>query len=164
MKMRAMHALRLLMAALWAMPCSSGLADEGASGSVERGRYLVTIGNCVGCHTARFIALDGKVPEDTWFTGSAVGFRSQIGTTYASNLRLYFQELSEDGWLAVARTVTYRRPMPWWSLRVMTDDDLLAVYRYVRSLGPKGDRAPAFLPPGQEPPRPYIELPTAPSP
>ena len=52
---------------------------------------------------------------------------------------------------------------PGWSLRVMTDDDLLAVYRYIRSMGPKGDRAPDFRPPGQEPPRPYIELPTPPS-
>ena len=161
MNARTVCAFGLIAASV--MPWGSGWANDGAPGSVERGRYLVTIGNCVGCHTASFIALDGKVPEDKWFTGSPVGFRSQVGTTYAPNLRLYFQEVSEDGWLAVARTTTYRRPMPWWSLRVMTDDDLLAVYRYVRSMGAKGNRAPEFLPPGQEPPRPYIELPTPPS-
>ena len=161
MNARTVCAFGLL--AVSVMPWGSDWANDGTPGSVERGRYLVTIGNCVGCHTARFIALDGKVPEDTWFTGSPLGFRSQTGTTYAPNLRLYFQELSEDAWVAVARTAPYRRPMPGWSLRVMTDDDLLAVYRYIRSMGPKGDRAPDFLPPGQEPPRPYIELPTPPS-
>lgn len=143
--------------------CDSSWAEDGPPGSVERGRYVAIVANCMSCHTAGFVAAGGSIPEDTWFTGSLVGFRSQVGTTYAPNLRLYFQQVSEDEWLSVARSTTYRRPMPWWSLREMTDDDLVAIYRYVRSMGPKGTPAPSFLPPGQEPPRPYIDLPSPPS-
>jgi hypothetical protein len=39
--------------------------------------------------------------------------------------------------------------MPWFNLAAMTDEDLRAVYRYVRSLGPKGEPAPQFAAPGQ---------------
>jgi len=37
--------------------------------------------------------------------------------------------------------------------------DLRALYHYIRSLGPVGDPAPAFLPPDRVPPRPYNQLP-----
>ena len=163
MKSRTGRIFRLLAMAVTVLLVGSARAGDGTPGSAERGRYLVIVANCVGCHTASFRVLDGNVAEDSWFTGSPLGFRSQIGTTYAPNLRLFFQELSEEGWLNLVRTTTYRRPMPWWSLREMTDQDLLAVYRYVRGMGAKGDRAPTFLPPGQEPPQPYIDLPASPS-
>lgn len=163
MKPQTMCALAQLAIAIFVVPCGSSWASDGAPGSVERGRYVVIIANCMSCHTAGFVAVGGNVPEDNWFTGSPVGFRSQIGTTYPPNLRLYYQQLSEDEWLNVARTTTYRRPMPWWSLREMTNEDLVAIYRYIRSMGPKGKPSPDFLPPGQEPPRPYIDLPGPPS-
>jgi hypothetical protein len=38
--------------------------------------------------------------------------------------------------------------MPWFNLRDMSDDDLRAVYRFIRDLGPKGERAPAPAAPG----------------
>jgi hypothetical protein len=38
----------------------------------------------------------------------------------------------------------------------MSDDDLKAIYRYVRFLGPKGEQAPAPLPPGAKPTGPAI--------
>lgn len=41
-----------------------------------------------------------------------------------------------------------RPPMPWFALRDMTDDDLVAVYRFIRSLGPAGQPAPAAAAPG----------------
>jgi hypothetical protein len=46
--------------------------------------------------------------------------------------------------------------MPWFNLRDMSDDDLQAIYRYVTSLGPKGEPAPAYVPPGAVPKTPYI--------
>ncbi len=91
--------------------------------------------------------------------GNPVGWRSKKGTTYATNLRLYFQNLSEDGWLQVARTAQPRAPMPWWSLRDTSDEDLRAMYRYIKSLTPLGEPAPSFLPPDQVPARPYQQLP-----
>jgi hypothetical protein len=38
----------------------------------------------------------------------------------------------------------------------MTDDDLKAVYRYVRSLGPKGAPVPHYVPPGRQVNTPYF--------
>jgi len=43
----------------------------------------------------------------------------------------------------------YPPPMPWFALRDMAESDLRALHRYVRHLGPAGEAAPAFLPPGQ---------------
>ena len=37
--------------------------------------------------------------------------------------------------------------MPWFTLHDMTETDLRAFYRYVRSLGPAGNPAPAYVPP-----------------
>jgi hypothetical protein len=35
------------------------------------------------------------------------------------------------------------------------------MYRFIRSLGAAGDPAPAFLPPDQMPPPPFVQLPPA---
>jgi hypothetical protein len=52
-----------------------------------------------------------------------------------------------------------RPPMPWFALRDMTRDDLRAVYRYIRQLGPVGEPAPAYVPPGQPAKTPVIRVP-----
>lgn len=132
--------------------------DEGAT-VLERGRYMVLVGHCNNCHTAGYMQSAGNVPEARWLMGNPVGWRSKAGTTYASNLRITFANLTEDGWVQVARTMKTRPPMPWWSVRDTSDDDLRALYRYIRSLAPLGEPAPAFLPPDREPPPPYNVLP-----
>jgi len=123
--------------------------------AVERGRYLVRIGGCNDCHTAGYPEAGGKLPEGQWLTGSAVGFRGPWGTTYPANLRLVLAPMSEAQWLARARS-EMRPPMPWFNLRDMTDDDLKAIYHYVRQLGPAGQSAPQYAAPGQEVDTPYI--------
>jgi hypothetical protein len=40
----------------------------------------------------------------------------------------------------------------------MTDADLRAMHRYVKSLGTAGEPAPNYVPPGEEPRTPYIVL------
>jgi hypothetical protein len=40
----------------------------------------------------------------------------------------------------------------------MSDADLKAIYRYVRSLGMKGQPAPAYVPPGDKVATPYFDL------
>jgi hypothetical protein len=44
----------------------------------------------------------------------------------------------------------------------MTDDDLRAIYRYVRALGPAGKPAPVSLPPGQHAAGPVVVFPAPP--
>jgi hypothetical protein len=104
----------------------------------------------------------GKVPEKQWLTGDALGWRGPWGTTYPVNLRLYMQHLDENAWVAKAKKLTARPPMPFWSLNEMSDSDLRALYRFIKGLGPAGQEAPAYLPPGQEPKGPYVQFPALP--
>jgi mono/diheme cytochrome c family protein len=127
--------------------------------TLDRGRHLVLIGHCNNCHTPGYIQAAGKTPEELWLTGSPLGWRSKSGTSYAPNLRLFVQNMSEQDWIKIMRTVEWRPPMPWWSVREHTDDELSAMYEYIRSLRPLGKPAPSFLPPDQVPPRPYHQLP-----
>lgn len=125
------------------------------SDSVARGRYLVQIGACNDCHTPGYPESAGKVPEADWLTGNAVGFQGPWGTTYPANLRLAVDRMTEAQFLARARS-EMRPPMPWFNLRDMTDADLAAMYRYVKSLGAKGAPAPAYAAPGAKVATPYI--------
>jgi mono/diheme cytochrome c family protein len=134
---------------------STAAATSAERTVLERGRYLVGIGGCNDCHTAGFAQSAGDVPEGDRLTGNPVGFQGPWGTTYPANLRLVVQTLTETQWLVTARTAM-RPPMPWFNLRDAKDDDLRAMYRYIRSLGPKGDPAPAYAAPGQPVNTPYI--------
>ena len=129
---------------------------------VERGRYLSKIAGCNDCHTPGYLVSAGKVPENVWLTGDALGWRGPWGTTYASNLRDKIGKMSEAQWLQYARTAELRPPMPWFTLREMTDADLRALYRFIVYLGPGGGPAPAYVPPDQEPKPPYVTFPAPP--
>jgi len=73
------------------------------------------------------------------------------------NLRLYVQKLTEAQWLTRVRQ-PMRPPMPWFNLREMTDADLIAMYRFIRGMGPAGEPAPAAAAPGVAVTTPYIEF------
>jgi mono/diheme cytochrome c family protein len=128
----------------------------------DRGRYVVTIGGCNDCHTPNYAMSGGKVDEREWLTGDSLGWRGPWGTTYPVNLRLYMQDIGEKEWIEKAKKLETRPPMPWFNLNRMTDNDLRAIYRYVRSLGPAGEPAPAYVPPNQEPKPPYVTFPAPP--
>ena len=123
--------------------------------SVERGRYLVATSGCNDCHTAGYAETGGRTPESEWLLGVPVGFRGPWGVSYPANLRLTVQTMSETQWVAFAR-VERLPPMPWFSLRDMSDDDLRSLYRYIRTLPPKGARAPVAVGPGREVTTPFI--------
>ena len=124
---------------------------------LARGRYVVATSGCNDCHTVGYPESGGKIREAEWLTGSTVGFSGPWGTTYPANLRLTAQSMPEAAWIARARS-EMRPPMPWFSLRDMSDADLRAVYLYIRSLGATGNPAPAYVPPGQKVATPYIEF------
>lgn len=129
-----------------------------SSAAVERGRYLVKVAGCNDCHTPGYAHSGGAVPESQWLIGDALGWEGPWGTTYPINLRLFMKDLSPEQWLQVARAPA-RPPMPWFALRDMTDEDVLAIYAYVRSLGPAGAPAPEYLPPGQKAHGPVVKFP-----
>lgn len=133
--------------------------SNAAAAQIERGRYLVKITGCNDCHTAGYTQSAGKVDEKLWLTGDALGWQGPWGTTYATNLRLYFSQLTQAQWLQQARTMQPRPPMPWFALRDMTDADLKAIYAYIKAAGPAGQPAPAYLPPGQPATGPVVRFP-----
>ena len=130
--------------------------------TADHARYVIKIAGCNDCHTTGYAEAAGKIPEKEWLKGDAMGWRGPWGTTYASNLRLYFHNLSEEQWIRIARSVEFRPPMPWFVLREMKEQDLRAIYRLIRHLGPAGEPAPAYVPPDQEPKQPFILFPASP--
>lgn len=157
-------AIAVAMSSLLAITATLAVAADKriADPAVARGRYLVDIGGCNDCHTPGYAMNGGKADDSARLVGDALGWRGPWGTTYPVNLRLYMQPLTEKAWLDKARHLTARPPMPYWALNTMTDADLRAVYRYVRSLGPGGAPAPAYVPPNQEPKPPYVTFPAPP--
>jgi mono/diheme cytochrome c family protein len=121
---------------------------------IERGRYLTKITQCNNCHTDGYSASGGTVPESRWLDGTARSWITREGTVWATNLRLLVHEIPVDTWIHLARSSRARSPMPWWSLRDMSEEDLRAVYAFIHSLGPSGRKAPAFIPadPSKPPP------------
>jgi mono/diheme cytochrome c family protein len=154
--MRLVSAMLLLLVAL--PVCAQQKSDP----QVNRGRYLIKVAGCNDCHTPGYGPTGGKVPEEKWLTGDILGWNGPWGTTYATNLRLYMQDLSEDQWIKKAKTLSARPPMPWFNVQAMSASDLRAMYRYVRYLGPAGKPAPAYLPPTQTPPEPAVRFPAPP--
>ena len=153
MNIRKLIAVALLAAA----PVSYGIAAEPIiAGTVEpskseldRGRHLVRVAGCHECHTPGYVENWGQVSEDALLTGDATAYEGRWGAAFPTNLRLNLLRFDDDGWLRYARNVETRPPMPWIDLNRMSDEDLLAILRYVQWLGPKGEPAPQALPPGE---------------
>jgi len=153
-KALAAVALALGLVGTTAVATESHQAD---SQTLKRGRYLTVTSGCNDCHTPGYPEADGALPANQWLAGSPVGFQGPWGTTYPANLRLVVQGMSEAQWLARVRQ-PMRPPMPWFNLRAMDDADLIAIYRFIRALGPAGQPAPAAAGPGEVVTTPYIDF------
>ena len=138
------------------------LAQSADDALIDRGRYIAKIGGCNDCHTAGYLLAEGQIPESEWLLGDTFGWRGPWGTTYGSNLRLLIANMSEDQWLTLAKNLRARPPMPWFTLNEVSDEDLRALYAFIRYLGSGGSPAPAYVPPDQEPPPPYATFPPPP--
>ncbi len=125
-----------------------------ASNPIEAGRYLVIVGQCNDCHTEGYEM--GNVLEEDWLTGSSIGWQGPWGTTYPSNLRLRVNEWSEDQWVETLKTREGLPPMPWINLNKYSEQDMRAIYKYIESLGPKGEHRPLAVGPGVVPLTPYL--------
>jgi len=154
-------AIALVVLATELTAASAEAASTKRDADLDRGRYLVKIAGCNDCHTPNYPETAGAVPEKDWLTGVPVGFQGPWGTTYAANLRLVFAGMTEAQWMKGARHAL-KPPMPWFALRDMTDGDLRALYRYIKSLGPAGQPAPAYVPPGGKVTTPVLTWPSPP--
>jgi mono/diheme cytochrome c family protein len=141
-------------------------AGQSDAALLAQGDYLVRIAGCNDCHTPGYAETAGAVPREQWLVGSPLGWNGPWGTTYPANLRLKLQDMDEAAWMKYSGELHTRPPMPDFAVRAMTENDRRAIYRFIRALGPAGQAAPAYLPPGQKPPLPYVQwvLPPGPPP
>jgi len=129
---------------------------------IARGRYMVVTGHCNNCHTSDYAGKQGNIPEKDWLMGSPIGYRGPWGTTYPINLRLFVSNFTEDQWVAYAKAAKPRPPMPWWSVHETSEQDLRAMYKFIKHLGPAGKPAKQYVPPDKKPAPPYIQYPAGP--
>ena len=96
----------------------------------EYGNYLTTIGGCKGCHLPD---LNGGVPvEKNIFSSNLTP--TGLGKWSDADFRKAMREgIRPDGRVLSA-------VMPWPYMRQMTDDELGAIWLYLRSLPPKDSR------------------------
>jgi mono/diheme cytochrome c family protein len=160
--MRCTRGTAGLIVVLFVGAAGGGCTQRSNEQMVERGRYLSKIAGCNDCHTPGYLLSEGNVAEGLWLTGERFGWRGPWGTTYPTNLRLLAAALTEEQWVAMARSLRSRPPMPWFSLNEMTEEDLRALYQFIRYLGPGGEPAPAYVPPDKEPEPPYALFPPLP--
>lgn len=140
------------------MPPRTGPGVEAPT-MEQAGEYLTIVGSCNDCHTQGWVESKGKIPPADRFAGLDVGFRGDWGTVYGKNLRTITQRQSEDHWVEVLKTADGgdgHPPMPWWNTAQMSDRDLRAMFRYIKSLGPNAKGVPRNLKPGVEPKGPFI--------
>ncbi|WP_426051617.1 cytochrome C [Brevundimonas sp. SL161] len=132
---------------------SAGGPHVIAASDIEAGRYVVLVGGCNDCHTPQYAMTGGaRPPESEWLKGSSEGHTGPWGTTYGKNLRMTVGRMTEDQWVELLATGSSLPPMPWPSVRAMSEADKRAVYRYIKSLpGDPGQPSPAPLPPGVTP-------------
>ena len=123
---------------------------------LDRGRYVIEVMGCNDCHSPDYIVKRGNIPEQDWLVGNTLGFRSSNGTRYPTNLRLLVDHLTEEDWLTLARKMRKETPMADAMLPQTAESDLRAMYKYIKYLGPRGQKAPDSLPADVVPQTPYI--------
>lgn len=152
-------AIHILVAVGLFFITSYALAEKsGADEIITRGRYVVKTTGCNDCHTPKYGEMNGNVPENQWLIGVGIGYKGAWGTTYAANLRHLLSNKTETQWVTYAKRMRSKPPMPWYNVNAMSDDDLKAVYQFIRSLGDSDNVVPDELAPGVTPTTPYINF------
>lgn len=102
------------------------VAAPPAGRTIDYGNYLVSIGACAECHGVRLAgaapAEPGSPPGRNLTPGGNIGQWSEA--EFINTLRT---GLRPDG-------TAINSAMPWWVLAQQTDDELGAIYAYLRSL------------------------------
>lgn len=166
----ALGALSLIGAACALNPSGEKVpADWEQTTYIERGDYLVNnLGHCVGCHTP--LGRDGQsdmslflsgVPER--FAGAKAGPPQVAGFPGPRGSRVYAKNLTPDPETGLGRWTeeqfvrTFRTgarpngskyavsPMEWNIYANMREEDVRAIYRYLRTIKPISNRAPANI-------------------
>ena len=146
--------LAFAVGVLLAAPAFAG--DHASGKSINHGEFLVNYGGCHDCHTPGYSEANGAIDPAMALKGNPVGFRGPWGTTYAMNLRILADGMSEDDWVKFLKTFTARPPMPYYNVHALDEVQMRSLHMYIASLGAAGDPAPNYVPPGQDPITPYL--------
>ena len=150
---------RVVLATMFAKPTgpkSPPPAMSPMGATVENGQYIVEhLAGCVGCHTVRDERNGNLVGPKLG------GAKAAFGDTTTHRLRLWsspnittatrtgkLAKMSEDDFVARFRAgqMLAGSPMPWEHFRRMREDDLRAVYRYLRTIPAlENDPGPPFF-------------------
>lgn len=130
-----------------------------ANDPVSRGKYLTTVGGCRGCHTPvdeRHVPLPGKD-----FAGGQA-FKMPWVTVRSANLTPHATGLADrtkENFIAQFRAVgapemgdvkvdpAHNTVMPWLAAANLSDDDLGAIYDYLKSMPPVENAVQKVAPP-----------------
>jgi len=146
-----------LRAALKPLPPAGHVSPPNPKDPVARGKYLVKLGNCTGCHTPldeNFQPLPGMYLAGGRVFVGPFGRVASLNLTpdpsspiYAADLQRFIRTIrtGEDG----ARLLSTF--MPWGYYRHLTDSDLEAIYAYLRTISPvkhevDNEDAPTYCP------------------
>ena len=130
------------------------------SDSVEYGKYLVTIASCSNCHTQS----EKGEPKPGMYLAGGEQFNFPAGVISSANItpdketgignwtkadflnRFRFYNNEEAHNVPVDLQKDFNTPMPWLMYSGMTDEDLGAIYNYLRTVKPVNNRVNRFAP------------------
>lgn len=134
---------------------------------VARGQYLVHVAGCNDCHTPGY--LYGAPDASRLLSGSELGWEGPWGVSFARNLTPEPQTgigaWTESDIVTAIRTGKrpdgrmLLPPMPWMDFAHLTDDDAMAIAKYLKSIPPVQHPMPDLIPPGTKAKGSIIVLP-----
>lgn len=121
--------------------------------SAAYGEYLaVSVADCNGCHTKRDIS--GKHTGEPFGGGGPM--KEKDGTYIPPNLTPHFTgrtwQWSQEDFITRFRNgkILQGSPMPWNSFKRMSDDQLKAIYNYLRTIKPVNNNSAVTFIPGSK--------------
>ena len=116
------------------LPLLKSLDPPDFTDPVDRGRYLIDIANCSGCHTGWYERNPG-----VFGGGNPMSYESDIFSTNITSHSTGIGSWSEETFINVMKTGkngTLDRLMPWTAFRNMSDEDLGAIYQALKTTKP----------------------------
>jgi mono/diheme cytochrome c family protein len=124
-----------------AQPAKAAPVKSPTGATIERGAYLANnVSSCVSCHTNR--GPDGALVGPSFGGGQRMDVAADATKVFVSPNLTPDPETSPVGaWSEDAFVARFRMgeaipgtPMPWGAFARLTDEDVRAIYRYLRSL------------------------------
>jgi mono/diheme cytochrome c family protein len=121
-------------------PITAAVPEPDLSDPVKRGRFLVRMASCADCHTPQE---RGQVKPGLEYAGGLL-FKTPEATVMAANITpdpsgiSYYDEalFVEAMRTGKVKARTLNSIMPWVFYRDMTDEDLKAMFAYLKTLKP----------------------------